>query len=132
MVNYYLNKKIDTKQISQLRKSVGCNTMEGSLNNPKLQKFLSVSAYENDRLVGYVEVISNGVTDAYIQDLMVHPKMQNQGIGTHLINMTIKEIRERDIYMLSVIYGEEKLKGFYEKFGFFSMLCGQMQLRDEK
>jgi len=34
--------------------------------------------------------------------------------------------------MLSVIYGEEKLKEYYERFGFFSMLCGQMQLRDEE
>ena len=85
-----------------------------------------------DRLVEYVEVVSNGVTDAYIQDLMVHPEMQNQGFGTQMMSMVIKEIRERNIYMLSVIYGEEKLKEYYERFGFFSMLCGQMQLRDEE
>ena len=132
MVNYYLNKKMDAMQLSELRKFVGWNTMESSLNNPKLQCFLSVSAYEGDRLVGYVEVVSNGVTDAYIQDLMVYPEMQNQGFGTQMMSMVIKEIRERNIYMLSVIYGEEKLKEDYERFGFFSMLCGQMQLRDEE
>lgn len=132
MINYYLNKKIDMVQLSELRKCVGWNAMEKSLNNPKLQCFLSVSAYEGDRLIGYVEVVSNGVTDAYIQDLMVHPEMQNQGIGTQMMNIVIKEIKERDIYMLSVIYGEEKLRDFYEKFGFFSMLCGQMQLKDEE
>lgn len=48
-----------------------------------------------------------------------------------MIDMVIKEIKERNIYMLSVIYREEKLKELYERFGFFSMLCGQMQLRDE-
>lgn len=46
MVNYYLNKKMDAMQLSELRKFVGWNTMESSLNNPKLQCFLSVSAYE--------------------------------------------------------------------------------------
>ena len=131
MINYYLNKKIDMMQLSALRKSVGWNAMEKSLSNPKLQCFLSVSAFKDDRLIGYVEVISNGVTDAYIQDMMVHPEMQHKGIGTQMMNMVIKEIKERDIYMLSVIYGEENLQKFYEKFGFFSMLCGQMQLRDE-
>lgn len=131
MVKYYLNKKIDVMQLSELCKFVGWNSMESSLNNPKLQCFLSVSAYEGDKLIGYVEVISNGITDAYIQDLMVHPEMQNQGIGTQMMNMVIKEIKERDIYMLSVIYGEEELKEFYERFGFFTMLCGQMQLKDE-
>ena len=48
-----------------------------------------------------------------------------------MMSMVIKEMKERSIYMLSVIYGEEKLKEFYARFGFFSMLCGQMQLRDE-
>ena len=99
MVKYYLNKKIDVMQLSELCKFVGWNSMESSLNNPKLQCFLSVSAYEGDKLIGYVEVISNGITDAYIQDLMVHPEMQNQGIGTQMMNMVIKEIKERDIYI---------------------------------
>ena len=132
MVSYYLNKEIDAKQLSELRDSVGWNRMETSLRNPKLQRFLSVSAYEDDSLIGYVEVISNGVTDAYIQDLIVHPKMQHQGIGTQLMNMTINEIKKQNIYMISVIYGEKELKEFYENFGFTSMLCGQMQLRDEE
>ena len=132
MVSYYLNKPIDVNQLSELRKSVGWNRMEASLRNPKLQHFLSISACEDDNLIGYVEVISNGVTDAYIQDLMVHPSMQHRGMGTQLMNMTINEIKKREIYMVSVIYGEEELKEFYEKFGFTSMLCGQMELRDEE
>ena len=132
MVSYYLNKQIDVKQLSELRNSVEWNRMEASLRNPKLQRYLSISAYEGDSLIGYVEVISNGVTDAYIQDLMVHPRMQHQGVGTQLMNMTINEIKKRDIYMVSVIYGEKELKEFYEKFGFTSMLCGQMELRDEE
>ena len=132
MVSYYLNKGIDVKQLSELRNSVKWNRMETSLRNPKLQRFLSISAYEEDSLIGYVEVISNGVTDAYVQDLMVHPRMQHQGIGTQLMNMTINEIKKQNIYMISVIYGEKELKEFYEKFGFTSMLCGQMELRDEE
>ena len=132
MVQYYLDKQIGVTELSELRHSVGWNRMEGSLSDPKLQRFLSVSAYEGGRLVGYVEAVSNGVTDAYIQDLMVHPEWQGREIGTHLMNIAIDEIKKRGIYMLSVIYGETALKDFYEKFGFFSMLCGQMPLRDEE
>ena len=29
--------------------------------------------------------------------------------------------------MISVIYGEEELRSFYEKFGFCTMLCGQIE-----
>lgn len=131
MVSYHLNKQVDVEQLCELRRSVGWNRMETSLSDPELQRFLTVSAYEDDRLIGHVEVVSNGVTDAYIQDLMVHPDMQHRGIGTRLMNMAIIEIRKRNIYMISVIYGDKELQEYYEKFGFSSMLCGQMQLRDE-
>lgn len=43
------------------------------------------AAYEEDELIGYIDSISNGVTDAYIQDLMVHPKYQGKGIGTEIL-----------------------------------------------
>lgn len=131
MIKYYLNRETDIKQICDLRQSVGWNRMEKSSNNPNLQHFLSINAYDDRRLVGYVDVVSNGVTDAYIQDLMVRPDMQNKGIGTTLMNMAIDEINKKGIYMVSVIYGDAKLKKFYEKFGFYTVLCGQMQLRDE-
>ena len=38
------------------------------------------------KLLGYVDCVSNGVTDAYIQDLMVHPEYQGKGVGTELMN----------------------------------------------
>ena len=71
----------------------------------------------------------NGVTDAYIQDLMVHPDYQVRGIGTDLMKKMIDYLKKKHIYMISVVF-EEKLKPFYEKFGFFSMLCGQMETYD--
>ena len=57
---------------------------------------------------------------------MVHPYYQGKGIGTELMNRTISYLKERKIYMISVVF-EEKLLPFYKRFGFFNMLCGQMQ-----
>ena len=57
---------------------------------------------------------------------MVHPDYQGNGIGTELMNKMIKCLKEKHIYMISVIF-EESLKPFYEKFGFYHMLCGQME-----
>ena len=45
------------------------------------------------------------------------------------MNKMIALLKEKGIFMISVIY-EESLKPFYEKFGFFSMLAGQMQTYD--
>lgn len=68
----------------------------------------------------------------FTQDLMVRPDYQNKGIGTELMNKAISHIKEKGIYMISVIYGEEGLKGFYERFGFYTMLCGQMETYKSK
>jgi hypothetical protein len=42
------------------------------------------------------------------------------------MNRAIAYLKERKIYMISVLF-EEKLLPFYKRFGFFKMLCGQMQ-----
>ena len=60
------------------------------------------------------------------QDLMVCPDHQGKGIGTDLMDKMIEYLKEKRIYMISVVY-EERLKPFYERFGFYNMLCGQME-----
>ena len=125
-MKYEINNPVSAKQIADLRESVGWNRMEESYRDLKMTNLFHIACYENDLLIGYVCVVSNNVTDAYIQDLMVHPSYQNKGLGTSLMNQTISKIKEMKIYMISVIYGEEPLRKFYEKFGFKTMLCGQM------
>ena len=126
-MDYRLNEKISVMILADLRQSVGWNRMERELGNPKLQDFLSIACYDNSELIGYISVLSNGVLDAYIQDLMVRPDYQNKGIGTELMNKAIRYIKEKGIYMISVIYGQEELRCFYERFGFYTMLCGQIE-----
>jgi len=91
-----------------------------------MTSYFHITVYDEERLIGYIDSVSNGVTDAYIQDLMIHPDYQGKGIGTELMNCMIARLKERYIYMISVVY-EEKLKTFYTRFRFFNMLCGQMQ-----
>ena len=45
-------------------------------------------------MFGYIDCVSNGVTDAYIQDLMVHPAYQGRGIGTELMNKMISHLKD--------------------------------------
>ncbi len=123
---YEYNKQVSSKQLGDLRESVGWNRMEKEYNNPMLQSFYHIAVYDENKLIGYVDSVSNGVTDAYIQDLMVHPDYQGWGIGTELMHKMIAHLKELHIYIISVVY-DEKLKPFYEKFGFFNMLCGQME-----
>ena len=43
-----------------------------------------LSAYENEKLVGFGRIICDGVVHALILDLIVHPDFQNLGIGSFL------------------------------------------------
>ena len=120
------NKKVPVDLLASLRESVGWNRMEKELSNPKMTSYYHIAAFEGDELIGYIDCISNGVTDAYIQDLMVRPDYQGKGIGTKLMNMMIDYLKDNHIYMISVLF-DESLKSFYEKFGFYTMLSGQME-----
>lgn len=125
-MTFEYNKPVPAKAISDLREAVGWNRMEREYANPLMTSFCHIAVFEKDQLIGYIGCVSNGVTDAYIQDLMVHPDDQGKGIGTELMNRMIAYLKEKRIYMISVVF-EESLKPFYEKFGFYTMLSGQME-----
>ena len=123
---YKFNEKVSVKALADLRESVGWNRMDREYQNPLMTSYYHIAVYEKEKLIGYIDSVSNGVTDAYIQDLMVCPDHQGKGIGTDLMNKMIEYLKEKRIYMISVVY-EERLKPFYERFGFYNMLCGQME-----
>ena len=129
MIHYEFNVPVPASVLADLRESVGWNRMQQDLANPLLSNALTLCAFNAERLVGYAAVVANGVTDAYIQDVMVHPDYQRQGIGTQLMERLLSHLKQNGIYMVSVIYGDKALRPFYEKFGFFTMLCGQRELR---
>lgn len=124
-MTYQYNEPVSAKAISDLRAAVGWNRMEKEYATPLMTSYCHIAVYEKEELIGYVDCVSNGVTDAYIQDLMVHPDYQGKGVGTELMNRMIAYLKEKRIYMISVVF-EESLKPFYAKFGFYTMLSGQM------
>ena len=123
---YKYNEKVSVTALADLRESVGWSRMEKEYGSPSISSYYHIAVYEDEELIGYIDSVSNGVTDAYIQDLMVCPDHQGKGIGTELMNKMIRYLKEKHICMISVIY-EKSLEPFYERFGFYHMMCGQME-----
>ena len=129
MICYIENEPTSVKAIADLRRSVGWNGAEELLNNPLMTSYYHIACYDGDTLIGYVDTTSNGITDAYIQDLTVDPAYQKQGIGTELMKRIIAKLKENRIFVISVLF-DETLLPFYKRFGFHPMLSGQMQTYD--
>ena len=128
-MRYEFDAPVTASALADLRQSVGWNRMAADLADERLQNAIHLCCFDGERLIGYVAVVSNGVTDAYIQDLMVHPDYQHQGVGRQLLQNVLDRLHADGVYMVSIIYGEAGLAHYYESFGFSTMLCGQMELR---
>lgn len=129
MIRYEFDAPVPAAALADLRESVGWNRMQRDLSDPRMQNTCSLCAFDGCRLIGYAAIVSNNVTDAYIQDIMVHPEYRGRGIGTQIMERLLSRLKEDGIFMVSVIYGDEALRPFYEKFGFYTMLCGQCEMR---
>ena len=72
---------------------------------------------ESGKAVGMGRAISDGVSDAYIQDLVVLPEYQGRGIGRAILRRILAECRERGIGWIALI-AEGGTGGFYRELGF--------------
>ena len=127
-MNFLTDKNINLKQLINLYQSVGWTsyTEKPELLQQAVHNSLYVlGAFNHDQLIGLIRVVGDGLTIIYIQDLLVLPAYQNQGIGSTLINKVCKEFRHiRQQVLLTM--EEPKTRAFYEKNGFTP--CDQGEL----
>ncbi|HIJ55422.1 MAG TPA: GNAT family N-acetyltransferase [Deltaproteobacteria bacterium] len=82
--------------------------------------YLFIIALKEDEIVGMGRAISDGTSDAYIQDVTVKKAYRGQGIGTTIINELIKGLRADGIGWIGLI-AEKGSHGFYTRLGFHRM-----------
>ena len=73
-----------------------------------------VIARSQDDVVGFVNMISDGVLTAFVPWLEVRPQFQGQGIGTELIRRIAAEAAH--FYSVDLVCDEE-LRPYYERLG---------------
>lgn len=82
--------------------------------------FCFVVAREDGKLVGMGRAISDGVSDAYIQDVVVYSDYRGRGIGAEIVLRLIAFLREHNIQWIGLI-SEPGHEDFYERLGFARM-----------
>lgn len=123
MIIYKTNEPIEIEKLSALYESVG---WVGYTNHPEIMaNILSgaqfyMSAWDGEDLVGLVRTIGDGCYILYIQDILIRPEYQRQGIGQTLIKQALEKGKGMHQIILTTD-NTEKTSAFYRSVGFVSM-----------
>lgn len=109
----------DKKDFFHLYQSTGWNNplSEDELYEAISRSWYSISAYSDEELVGFGRIISDGIYQALLCDLIVLPKYQNRGIGKNILKMLLDKCQSNRMVMVFLFSAKGKT-GFYRKFGF--------------
>lgn len=81
------------------------------------QSLYLLAAYDGEQLVGLLRAVGDGVTIVFIQDILVLPDYQGQGIGRTLMTKTLE--RFSDVYQCHLLTDQTaKTHAFYTSLGF--------------
>ncbi|MBN1165758.1 MAG: GNAT family N-acetyltransferase [Methanospirillaceae archaeon] len=82
--------------------------------------YLFLVVKREGELIGMGRLISDGVSDAYLQDIYVTSTARGLGIGTAIIEKLLNSCHEAGIEWIGLIAAPET-EFFYRKFGFARM-----------
>ena len=85
---------------------------------PALQgSFLVVGAFDDHgRIIGIARALSDGCSDAYIQDVVVSPDNRGEGVGRKLVENLVAGLQEKGVDWIALV-GEPGTEEFYQKLG---------------
>jgi len=79
--------------------------------------FAVIIEKSSKKAVGMGRMLSDGVSDGYIQDVVVLPDLRGKGLGKKIISSLVSKAQSKGLDWIGLI-GEPNTQGFYEKLGF--------------
>ncbi len=91
---------------------------------------LVLAAYEGEELLGIIRVVGDGFTIVFVQDILVFPQKQRQGVGTALLKAVLAKYP--DVRQIELVTDNTpKTVAFYKSLGFYEFseigCCGFMR-----
>ena len=127
--------KYNEEEIRRLYTAVGWTAY--TENMPALREgfknsMLVLAAYDGEELLGLIRAVGDGATIVFVQDILVFPDKQRQGIGTALLKAILD--RYSDVRQIELATDNTpKTVAFYKSMGFLEMseigCCGFMRCR---
>ncbi|MEB3264232.1 MAG: GNAT family N-acetyltransferase [Synechococcus sp.] len=113
-----LDRPIDLIELEQLCDAVGWNRRPLRRVRKALQhSLLRVALWRHDprvpRLVGFARCTGDGVVDATVWDVAVHPLYQGAGLGRQLMDYVIEQLNDMGVERVS-LFADPGVVGFYQ------------------
>ena len=124
MIHYVENPDVTVEDVLPLYEAVGWTnyTTKPEMLKAAFENSLHVLAAFNEEgiLVGVLRAVGDGASILFIQDILVTPEYQHQGIGTELLQQTLEKYK--NVYQIQLATDDsKKTVSFYESNGFTSL-----------
>ena len=120
MIKFTKERSVSIDDILHLYQAVGWTNYT---NQPQmLEQALSHSlatylARDGEKIVGLVRLVGDGFSSVFVQDLIVLPSYQRQGIGSSLMKEALEDYK--DAYQVQLVTDQtERTLRFYRSMGF--------------
>ena len=137
MINITKETSVSIDDVLHLYQAVGWTnyTNQPQMLEQSLAHSLAIYvARDGEKIVGLVRLVGDGFSSVFVQDLIVLPSYQRQGIGSNLMKEALADYK--DAYQIQLATEQtEKTLGFYRSLGFetlSSFQCTGMILVDRK
>ncbi len=117
------NGRVKPVEIEDLRQTVGWERCEHTYAQVLRRNFTHYTLRRNEQLAGFLSVISDGISDALLVDVVITPALQDQGLGRAMVQTAIRDLRADGIRCIQVVF-EPHLEPFYRKCGFHILKAG--------
>ena len=120
MINITKERSVSIDDVLHLYQAVGWTnyTHQPQMLEQALSHSLAIYlALDGDAVVGLVRLVGDGFSSVYVQDLIVLPSYQRQGIGSDLMKEALGDYK--DAYQVQLATEQtEKTLGLYRSLGF--------------
>ena len=82
--------------------------------------FAVVIENKTNKTAGMGRILSDGISDAYLQDIIILPEYRKKGLGKYLVDELVKYCYSKNIKWIALI-SEPNQDGFYSNIGFKKM-----------
>lgn len=115
---------LDLSTYLELRRKVSWKPLTDEQAEKAIENsLLTVVAYDQDKPVGMGRIVGDGAVICYIQDLIVIPEYQGQGVGQMIMESLIdyaRELKFPDTELMLDLMCAKGRESFYKKYGFIA------------